>query len=110
MYKLLACVLLLGGIAALGGIDAPRGMAQVKKDAKKDDKAGAGTIEIAQGKDGKFRFAVHNAQGKYIGGSGAVGFATEKDAVAAIDELKKVLATAKVTTKKGDAKDKAKDK
>lgn len=85
-----------------------------KKDAKKDDKASAGTVEISEGKDGKFRFAVRNAEGKYLGGSGPVGFATEKDAVAAIEDLKKVLATAKVITKKGDAKDKdgkdAKDK
>jgi hypothetical protein len=109
MYKLFACVVLLGGIAAVGTIDAPRSIAQVKKDAKKDDK-GAGTVEISEGKDGKFRFSVRNADGKYIGGSGPVGFASDKDARAAIDELKHVLATAKITTKKGDAKDKAKDK
>ncbi len=110
MQKLLACFLLLGSIVALSGIDAPHSVAQAtKKDAKKDDKAGAGTIEISEGKDGKFRFGVRNAEGKYLGGSGPIGYATEKDARTADDELKQVLATAKITTKKGDGKDK-KDK
>lgn len=109
LQKLLACIVLLGGIAALSGIDAPRGVAQAaKKDAKKDDKASTGTIEISEGKDGKFRFSVRNAEGKYLGGSGPVGFATEKDAHAAIEDLKKVLATAKIVTKKSDTKDKDK--
>jgi len=106
MKKLVACLLLVCAIAALNVTQRPLSVAQdVKKDAvKKDDKGAAGTIEISEGKDSKFRFSVRNAEGKYLGGSGPVGFATEKDARAAIDDLKKVLITAKITIKKDDTK------
>ncbi len=109
MRKLFVCFLVVGVLAAFGGIDTPRAAAQpAKKDAAKTKKTGGGTIEISQGRDGKFRFAIRNADGKYLGGSGPIGFATEKDARAAIDALKKVLATAQVTMKKAAAKEKDK--
>jgi len=109
--KLLACLLLVSCLAAFSVTEAPLSVGQeVKKDAKKDDKGAAGTIEISEGKDGKFRFSIRNAEGKYLGGSGPVGFASEKDARTAIDDLKKVLATAKTTLKKEDAPKKDKDK
>jgi hypothetical protein len=71
-------------------------------------KTGKGTIELIESKDGKFRFSVRNADGKYLGGS-AVGHATESEAREAAEDLKKVIATAtyvhkKTDDKKGDVK------
>ena len=73
MTTILRSLLLAGAMAGLitvGGIAvAP---AQDKKDTKKDTKtakAGAGTIKINEGKDGKFRFNVYDADGKYLAGS-----------------------------------------
>jgi len=104
---LLVCLLLFAFLAVSVITEAPRSLAQTKDAVKKDDKGTTGTVEISEGKDSKFRFSVRNAEGKYLGGSGPVGFATEKDARAAIDDLKKVLATAKITMKKTeDKKDK----
>src|SRR4051794_12288783 len=67
------------------------------KAAKKDDKtakekkdAKAGIIEITKGKDDKFRFFVRDVEGKLLAMSGPGGFATPKDAEAAIDQLKDV--------------------
>jgi hypothetical protein len=77
--------------------------AQGKKPAK------AGTVELIKSRDGKFRFSVRDADGKYLGGS-AVGHATEKEAKEAVEELKRVLATAtyvsKTTEDSKDSKDK----
>jgi len=77
--------------------------AQAKKPAK------AGTIELIKSKDGKFRFSVRDADGKYLGGS-AVGHATEKETKEAVEELKKVLATATYVSKTSDAAKEEKDK
>jgi len=71
-------------------------LAQAKKAAAK-----AGTIELIESKDGKFRFSIRDAEGKYLGGS-AVGHATEKEAKEAVEEMKKVLATATYVSKKSD--------
>jgi hypothetical protein len=72
-------------------------------------KTGKGTIELIESKDGKFRFTVRNADGKYVGGS-AVGHATEKEAREAAEELKKVIATATYVRKKAEDTKKEKDK
>ena len=64
-------------------------------------KPGKGTIELIESKDGKFRFSVRDAEGKYLGGS-AIGHATEKEAKEAVEELKKVLAAAGMNYKKTD--------
>src|SRR5262245_54040590 len=68
-----------------------------------------GTIELIESKDGKYRFSVRDAEGKYVGGS-AVGQATEKEAKEAAEDLKKVIATATYVSKKADDKKKEKDK
>jgi uncharacterized protein YegP (UPF0339 family) len=91
MRKFLVCGLLFGALALFTGVSPNPAVAQ-KKEVK------AGTIEVNKGKDDKFRFSVRNAAGKFIAGSTA--YATEKDALKGIDELKDVLKTAKVTTKK----------
>ena len=64
---------------------------------------GGGTIEVNESKDGKFRFTVRDADGKYLGGS-ATGYATKEDAVKAVDALKAALATAKIEYNKKDDK------
>src|SRR5262245_39565983 len=73
-------------------------LAQGKKGSK-------GTIELIESKDGKFRFTVRDADGKYVGGS-AVGHTTEKEAKEAAEELKKVMSTATYVSKKAETKDK----
>ena len=87
------CLVTTVMFAASASVDT---FAQGKKTAAK-----AGTIELIQSKDGKIRFSVRDAEGKYLGGS-TVGHATEKEARAAVEELKKVLATATYVRKKSD--------
>jgi hypothetical protein len=101
MHKFVGAMLLMGaiGLMTVGTTDT---FAQVKK------AGGKGTIELIQSKDGKFRFTVRDADGKYVGGS-AVGHATEKEAKEAAEDLKKVIGTATYVSKKADDK-KASDK
>jgi uncharacterized protein YegP (UPF0339 family) len=70
-----------------------------------------GTIEINEGKDGKFRFNVRDSKGKLLAQSSLAGFASVKEAQAGVDRLKEVIATAKVAvgSKKDAKKDKDKD-
>jgi hypothetical protein len=68
-----------------------------------------GTIELLKSKDGKYRFNVRDADGKYLGGS-AVGHATEKEAKEAVEELKMVLANATYVSKTADDGKDGKDK
>jgi hypothetical protein len=101
MRKLFLCFVLLGAFATVSTVQHPvQGQGGAKK-------AKAGVIEIGEGKDGKFRFFVRDADGKLLAMSGPGGFATEKEARAAVDTLKEVVRSAKVTTiaKKG-SKDK----
>jgi hypothetical protein len=93
MKKFLA-VLFLTGAAALVTINPSDSPAQGKK-------TKTGTIELLESKDGKFRFNVRDEDGKYVGGS-AVGHATEKDAKAAAEDLKKVITTATYVSKKSE--------
>jgi hypothetical protein len=75
-------------------------LAQAGKGGKK------GTIELIESKDGKYRFTVRDAEGKYLGGS-TVGHETEKEAKEAAEDLKKVIQTATyVSKKKADKSDK----
>src|SRR5262245_38277091 len=101
MKKLVGGMLLTGAIALMDSGTAET-LAQGKKGAK-------GTIELIDSKDGKYRFSVRDADGKYLGGS-AVGHATEKEAKEAAEELKKVIATATYVSKKAEDKDKKKGK
>jgi hypothetical protein len=101
MKKLVGALFLTGAIVFLmsgtGGT-----LAQGKKGVK-------GTIELIESKDGKFRFSVRDAEGKYVGGS-AVGHATEKEAKEAAEELKRVIATATFVRKKAEESKKEKAK
>jgi hypothetical protein len=69
-----------------------------------------GVIEIGEGKDGKFRFFVRDAEDKLVAMSSPGGFASVKDAQAAIDRLKEIVSKAKVTILKKDSKKSKKDK
>lgn len=96
--------LLAGGTAAVTVAPAQdKGKPPAKKDDAKKGKKGTGTVEVNEGKDGKFRFVVRNADGKLLAMSGPTGFVEKADAVAALDELKAVLETAKVESGKKKA-------
>jgi hypothetical protein len=97
MRKVLFALLLVVAVWGLS-FSSPVG-AQAKKD--------AATIEIAEGKDGKFRFFVRDDEDKLLAMSSPGGFETEKAAKEAIDHLKAVIGKAKVTVKK-ETKDKDK--
>ena len=94
--------------AALLVVSAPTNHTAIAQGTKKDKDAkttkGVGHIEIGKGKDDKYRFSVRDADGKYLAGSAP--YATEKDINEAIEAFRKVVAGAKVTTKKAE---KAKD-
>jgi uncharacterized protein YegP (UPF0339 family) len=103
--KIIRCLVLSAAMAGLvvaaGTTPAP---AQEKKD-KKATKA-TGTIEINEGKDGKFRFLIRDAEGALLAMSGPSGFETRAEAAKALDTLKEVLPNAKVAAGKKDDKDK----
>ena len=73
MRKLLVCALMIAAMAAFTSVNTTPTMAQAtKKDKDKDSKKAkdakpAGSIEIAEGKDGKFRFNVRDSEGKLSG-------------------------------------------
>jgi hypothetical protein len=103
MRTFIVCVLMLGALALFS--------VPATVTAQKDKGKGAGgTIEISEGKDGKFRFTVRDAEGKFLANSGANNFATEKEARAGVEEFKAVVAKAKVSVAKKTDKDKKKDK
>lgn len=116
MRRFIGCAAAFALVALFLAASAPVAVAQKDKDkdkAKDKDKEKAktfGAIELQEGTDGKFRFYVRNAEGKLIASSPVSGFATEKDAKAALDELKGMLGKPKfVKTKKEKEEDK-KDK
>jgi uncharacterized protein YegP (UPF0339 family) len=98
---MLGGLVLAGLILAVGNPVPEIAVAQAKKDTKaaKDAKdrrdAKAGVIEISKGKDDKYRFFVRDGDGKLVAMSGPGGFETTKDAEAAIEHLKEVVAKAK---------------
>ena len=114
MTKLLCSLVLFAGMTGLvssGSLGLA--LAQDKKDTKKDvtkdaktTKAVPAVIEVNEGKDGKFRFFVRDADDKLLAMSGT-GFATREDAVKAIEKLRDALPTAKIAApKKEEKKDK----
>lgn len=98
MTKLLCSAVLFAGMAGLvSTATISTAPAQDKKDTtKKPPAAKAGTIEVSEGKDGKFRFTIRDAEGKFLALSGA--HEKKEDAMKAIETLKEVLPKATVTT------------
>jgi Spy/CpxP family protein refolding chaperone len=114
MRKLAVCALMLAFMVGVSQTSAPRLLAQppkkdkdTKKDGKKN-KASAGSVEIRENAKGKFYYVILNAEGKYAASSNPVSYSTEKEAREALEELKEILASAKVV--KGKAKAAEKDK
>ena len=102
MKKLLLCAVLATGIGGASFLDSSANAQATKKttDAKKTEVGSKpGKIEIKEGKDHKFRFIVHDADGDFLCTSAA--FKTEKEAFDGIDDLKAVLANTKPTVVKG---------
>ena len=108
MTKLLCSLVLFAGMTGLvssGSLGLA--LAQDKKDTKKDapkTTAKAGVIEVNEGKDGKFRFVIRDADGKLLAMSGPTGFATREDAIKALETLKDALPTAKLAAPKKEVK------
>jgi len=101
MKKLMGVMFLTGAtfLVVSGTADT---LAQGKKAAAK------GTIELIESKDGKYRFSVRDADGKYLGGS-TVPHATEKEAKEAVETMKKVMATATYVSKNNNETKKDKE-
>src|SRR5262245_24475938 len=77
-------------VALFAGVRTPPATAQ--KPAAKEP-----VIEINEGaKDGRFRFVIRGADGKALAMSVGAGYATEKDCMKAVDDLKAVIGKAKI--------------
>jgi uncharacterized protein YegP (UPF0339 family) len=77
-----------------------------KADPKPDPKAAVkGSVVIKPDVKGKFRVSIRDEDGKTLlmSSTGFI-FDTEKEAIAAIDEIKSILATSKVTVEKAEEK------
>ena len=104
MRRTLCGGIVLAALMILVGQPGSDAVAQAKKEKTgkvevkdKKEAKGSAVIEIKAGKDDKFRFFVRNADGELLAMSGPGGFATAKEAEAAIAELKDAIAKAKVT-------------
>jgi uncharacterized protein YegP (UPF0339 family) len=103
----LLCIVLLAGLVVVNGVTDSAVLAQAAKKDKDAKKAKGGpVIEIAEGKDSKFRFFVRTADGTLLAMSSPGGFATEKEAAKAIDDLKEAISKARITVKKPAKSDK----
>jgi uncharacterized protein YegP (UPF0339 family) len=94
MSKLLFSAVLFAGMAGLvSTATLPTAPAQDKKKATVDTRPGK--VVVSEGKDGKFRFVVRDADDKYLAQSGA--FEKKEDAMKGIEALKEALAKATIT-------------
>jgi uncharacterized protein YegP (UPF0339 family) len=59
-------------------------------------KTSTGTIQITEGKDGKFRYKLVDADNKFIFGA-LTGYESKEDAAKGVQNMKDVLSTAKIT-------------
>ena len=101
------------GAATVVSLSSPAAYAQTTKDKakakeadpKKEDpkKAGKGSVIIKPDAKGRFRISVKNDDDKTLLMSAGNGFETEKEARDAIEEIKGILAGAKITVEKADA-------
>jgi hypothetical protein len=97
MRKVAVVCFVFALLLAISGIGRDSAVAQ---DTKKPGASAAGKIEINEGKDGRFRFFVRDGEGKLLAMSGGAGFESPDDAKTAVQKLKDVIKTAKVTVKK----------
>ncbi len=89
MRQMIVCFRLFAGFVAFCAVPDRAVIAQGAKDK-------APYIEVAEGKDGKYRFTVRTGEGKLLAMSGPTGYASEKDALKAIEDLKSAVVKAKV--------------
>ena len=80
--------------------------ADPKPTGKADPKptAGKGSITIKPDAKGRYRLLIKDADGKGLLMTAGNGFETEKDAKEALEAIKGILATGKVTVEKADDK------
>jgi uncharacterized protein YegP (UPF0339 family) len=104
MRKKLASVLVFVGLVAVTGFTVPS-QAQTKKTAK-----ATGSIEIRQGKDEKFRFFVLDNDEKLVAMSSPRGYETEAEAKKGIEEMKEIVASAKISMKKASKTEEKEEK
>jgi uncharacterized protein YegP (UPF0339 family) len=88
MRQFVVCLALLAGFAIICAVPDAAVVAQ--------DKSKGPHINVTEGKDGKYRFTVRSGEGKLLAMSGPTGYASEKDALKAIEDLKTALKTAKI--------------
>jgi uncharacterized protein YegP (UPF0339 family) len=105
MRQLFLGLVLVAAFAVASPVQHPVAEGQGARKAAK-----GGVIEIGKGKDGKFRFFVRDGEGKLLAMSGPRGFASEKEARAAIATFKEVVRSAPVTIAKKKDKKGAKEK
>jgi len=93
---------LAAALAALTVAANPAAVGQDTKAKKKDDaktSSSKATVKIGEGKDGKFRFSIYDADDVFLGMSGPKGYETRAEAVKGIDAMKAALASAKIVDK-----------
>lgn len=78
--------------------------ADPKPEEPKKTTAAKGSVVIKPDAKGRFRLSVKNEDGKTLLMSAGNGFETEKEARDAIEDIKGILASAKVTVEKADDK------
>jgi uncharacterized protein YegP (UPF0339 family) len=101
MSKIMRCLALVAAMAAISATAISVADAQGK--GKK-----SGIVEVNEGKDGKFRLIVRDADSKYLATSAA--FATKDDAIKGLSRLKEALQNPTITDKKSSGKGKGKTK
>lgn len=85
----------------------PKKAEEPKKDEpKKTTAAGKAAVVIKPDAKGRYRLSVRNEDGKTLLMSAGNGFETEKEARDAVEVIKGILSSAKVTVEKADEKDK----
>ena len=101
MTGMLVCVI---GISAGGGAGGAKKDAKDAKDTKaKVVAAATGSVEFYKNKDGKYRYAIKNAEGKTIAMPlPAFHTETKEECLAAIEAVKHILATSKPVEVKKD--------
>ncbi len=102
--------LVLTGLFAAGSLTAIAHAQATKPTAVKpaDPKAVKGSITIKPDAKGRYRLLIKDADGKGLLMTAGNGFETEKDAKEALEEIKGILASGKVTVEKAEVKDKDK--
>ena len=99
LVLMLAMAGMSGTVLSVSSIAQEKAKDLKKDDTKKDTKKAAikaSTVKIGEGKDGKFRFSIYDADDKFLAMSGANTFESKADAVKGLEELKAALKETKI--------------